>query len=1146
MGEGMSNMLKNWVGIKGKYQRSVNLTRDWEKRSGLEQYILTPTGRQIVKRILTGVYAEEGYDTTRSFSITGPYGTGKSAFALFLTDLLANDQPIHPAANEFRTNLGSPKKSFVPILLVGQRTSLKPALLHALGKSLDGIATDFAYKVNAYAQSENIPDQSVISFFEEAGQQVCQNGYAGLIIIIDEFGKFLEYAAQHPDTEDLFVLQDLAEMFDRSETPGIFLTVLHSAFEGYLPVLDDAHRNEWKKIQGRFYDISFIEPPEQFLSLIGDAIEWQESSEFGFVYEDYIEQIINRPAFSEARQRYPLSDLLIPCTPFDPITALLLYPLFRSKMAQNERSLFGFLIDAGPFGFQEFLSTNSLNPENPKLYRLDRLYDYVMQSLGMAVIGGDQSRRWFEIEHAIERIPVTAPDLAISIVKTIGLINMYGNVVGLSASVETIKLALGNPKDADFAIEYLEKASIIVFRRYISAYALWEGSDVNLEERYNEALSHIGHGNYSRRIKNALSIRPFVARAHYIKMGTMRFFDVDIIDGSSDNLKEAFDLKDNAGDGKIIFVLAIEAHERHTIINSAKELTQSNPRVLVAFTRPISGLEQSLHELEAWIWVRENTQALSGDPVARKEVAACILNAQRQINNIAGQVFGLRGYTFNPSLTDWIQGGVVHSPVTSLDFQQWLSSLCNDIYFQSPALHNELLNREKLSSSAASARRSLLQAMVQKSNEFQLGMVGTPPEVSMYRSLLLEGGFHQEINGVWQFTHPHKQWDAVWTEMEDFLKSSQNKRLQIIDLIERLKQPPFGLRDGPIYVLISILIMVHQKEIAIYEDGLFVPELRIEVIERLTRVPDIFQIQLYSISEETQAAFTIISQMLGSLQLTNSLDNSVNLLDVVKPLVMFANDLYEFTRKTKQLDVIEAIRVRDVLLKASDPHKLLFQDLPLAIGVRLQVENNELNTFVEVLKNCIVSLQNAYPALLNEIETQISEVFDLTSEDSQEKSRELYRRSSPLESYAVEGQLLPFVRAASHPDDRDWREVLGRVINQGKPTDHWLDNDLVKFRIRLLQLAGEFVRLEELATERDHSGASRILRIGILDGKMSEIRRVVPVFAENDDQINELASKIILLIEKETEKVGNSQQRVRIAAITQAVEHYLDGHNKNE
>ena len=51
---------------------------------------------------------------------------------------------------------------------------------------------------------------------------------------MDEFGKFLEHAVLHPDSEDLIVLQYLAEEGDRRPGEFLLMTLLHSAFADYL------------------------------------------------------------------------------------------------------------------------------------------------------------------------------------------------------------------------------------------------------------------------------------------------------------------------------------------------------------------------------------------------------------------------------------------------------------------------------------------------------------------------------------------------------------------------------------------------------------------------------------------------------------------------------------------------------------------------------------------------------------------------------------------------------------------------------------------------------------------------------------------------------------------------------------------------
>ena len=106
-----------------------------------------------------------------------------------------------------------------------------------------------------------------------------------LLLVIDELGKFLEYAAQDPVQGDVFVLQTLAEFAARSDqTPLFLLTILHQAFEQYASKAAKSQQEEWVKIQGRFEDIAFVEPTEQVLRLIGSAIEKISGNEETNIY----------------------------------------------------------------------------------------------------------------------------------------------------------------------------------------------------------------------------------------------------------------------------------------------------------------------------------------------------------------------------------------------------------------------------------------------------------------------------------------------------------------------------------------------------------------------------------------------------------------------------------------------------------------------------------------------------------------------------------------------------------------------------------------------------------------------------------------------------------------------------------------------
>ena len=73
--------------VASRFHRSVHLERDFYTGNALEGYVLTVTARETLQRVITAL---EDESTSKAWSLTGPYGSGKSAFALFTAKLLGD------------------------------------------------------------------------------------------------------------------------------------------------------------------------------------------------------------------------------------------------------------------------------------------------------------------------------------------------------------------------------------------------------------------------------------------------------------------------------------------------------------------------------------------------------------------------------------------------------------------------------------------------------------------------------------------------------------------------------------------------------------------------------------------------------------------------------------------------------------------------------------------------------------------------------------------------------------------------------------------------------------------------------------------------------------------------------------------------
>ena len=188
-------------------------------------------------------------------------------------------------------------------------------------------------------------------------------------------------------------------------------------------------------------------------------------------------------------------------------------------------------------------------------------------------------------------------------------------------------------------------------------------------------------------------------------------------------------------------------------------------------------------------------------------------------------------------------------------------------------------------------------------------------------------------------------------------------------LYELLSSPPLGLKRGIMPVFICALHCVLKEEFAFYEQDnrgsyLYTPTPDIEMFERMYKRPELFEIQLYRLTPKYNKALKSLYSAI-----TNSKSKqSPKLLEVVKPLVVFAAQLPTYSRVTRSLEPPHVVEVRDAILNATDPFNLTFVELPSLFKLDLESDPSGVAKYVELLSEAVSSLRQAYPSLLARIE----------------------------------------------------------------------------------------------------------------------------------------------------------------------------------
>lgn len=885
------------------------------------RYIVTENAKMVAGNIVNSF--NSGH---HSFSIIGTYGTGKSSFILALEDDLKNvrNELVHKSIFDHVA-------SFEFMNIVGDYASLRSLL---------------ATKLNCH--KENAID-SLSTYYQRLRKQ---NKF--LVIVVDEFGKILEHAANNNPEKELYFLQKLSEFVNVPSRNIILLTTLHQNFGSYATKLSDTQRNEWQKVKGRFQEIVFAEPVEQLLYLTAKQNDFHrtisDSEKFGFklLFDLGLNSKIIGKGFmlKTAERLYPL----------DPISAVCL-TLAVQRYGQNERSLFSFLTSKGSRSIAEF------TPSHSHTFNVARVYDYLIYYFYTAIneVNAD-TIGWRSISVAIERVEGSTLseheiEDCLKLVKTIGILNLFFNGVVVDKDFLTVygKNALGISA-VEEVVKTLENMKVLRYAKYKSQYILYEGTNLNLESELFKAASIVPTPQLSvDEIAPYIKQRAIVASASYYKTGTPRYLEYRIFNEPT--------IVDATGDidGFINLIFPLSDIE-----DTVKEISasKSSGASIYGYFKNTEHIIKHLYEIKKLNYVLENVA--TDDKIAETELKNQKVYESLQLND-----------SINTSLTDgsviWYFKGEPIEVRTVRDFNKLVSRVCDTTYHKTPIIRNELFNRQKLSSAISLARVNLLDAMLANPDKEAFGIEGFPPEKTIYYTLFKDSGIHRlDMSGQWVLGAPtSEELSSLWKVSVDFISSTVDKPCKLSALSKILSTAPYKLKQGVIDFWIPIFLYINQQDFALYNGSTYVLKINKEVFELLQKRINDFSIRAFHVSGVKLEFFNRYRQFLKKDDVIAVSADS--LLETVKPFFRFYRGLNSYAKHTKKFDSAYTAKLRDVLSDATDPAKTFFEDLPTALGYRDLNSEEFTSQYLDLIRNAVRELNSCYDSFIDRIEEKIVE-----------------------------------------------------------------------------------------------------------------------------------------------------------------------------
>ena len=720
------------------------------------------------------------------------------------------------------------------------------------------------------------------------------------------------------------------------------------------------------------------------------------------------------------------------------------------------------------------------------------------------------------------------------LLKVIALLDLLKESSGLTASRALLGLALREHKaeEIDTALDHLRDRSLIVFRKFSEAWAIFEGSDFDIDKALEEQSLEAGQLDFWA-LGTSTELDHVVAKRHYHQTGALRWFDVTVL--------PLEDLRQTAADfspqqGAIgTFLLGVPTlgeseQEAEDVCRDAAE-TSGNWDIVAGFSPSAWGIPALAAELTALERVRDETPELQGDRVARTEVLARIAAVQERVEAELARTFD------NAS---WYCQEAKPVQLSRAGLSALASDLADARFRDAPRLHNELLGRTKPSSNAVAAQNVLLRRMVLNEGQVRLGIKGFPAEAGLLVSLLAPTGLYCNSVDGWQFVPPkpgpldRHNLAPAWQAARNLLKNNSHRAVPVTELYDTWRRPPFGIKDGLLPVLSVAFLLSQHSDLAFYREGVFQTRITDLDIDFLVRDPSDIQFRWMDLDGVSRQLLAELAEVVRDLDTDNALDY-LEPIDVARGLVAIHDRLPLWTGRTQRLSR-NARDVRHLFRQAKDPNRLLFDDMPELLKEPLaDAEEDAATRIADRVRQGLTELIQAWPAMLGRLrEILLSELQVPNS--SPAMLAELRDRAANIRELGGDHRLEAFIVRLSRFEgtDGDIEGLASLAVN--KPPQAWVDPDIDSATVEIAAMAQRFVRAEAFAHVKGRADKRHSMAVVVgLEGAPTTLHDEFAVGDLDRPEVESLASRLEAVLSD----TGEDRRHVVLAALAEVSARYL-------
>ena len=786
--------------------------------------------------------------------------------------------------------------------------------------------------------------------------------YDGIVIVFDEFSKFIEANETGNNFKDLKILQDIAELCARSNTPQMHLIcITHKTINEYINSIPQEKIDAWRTIEGRFKEVLFVTSSSQNYELISNATLKNEKklSQFLKKNEKEIVEIYNegKRLFNDLYSNDEYNKQIVRgCFPLHPYSVFAL-PNISEKVAQNERTLFTYLSKDDINSLVELIKHNNGELD---IVTLDKLYDYFEVLFKKEMFNRNIHSIWVQVNVALK---IAYSNLEKKIIKCLGIIYIVNDFKNLAPNKYTIKHCLNfNENEIEIALESLKNRGILMTRRASNTLDFLPISSVNVKGDI-ETLSETKFKdvNCSEMFSSMVKMTYELPKRYNNEYKMTRFFKrvfmtIDEIAAYSD---AKHILEEYRCDGVIIDLIKVLDEDGVEAEKWLKKINDNRIIIVIPKEKITRTLVKNLSEHATIEYLKNDHEYLQQDKAIETQLDLLQEDIEEKIVDEIEEI-----YDFSAEKCSVLIDGCYYSKLRKSKFSDLISEICINNYCNTPKINNEMINKNNISSQILRARDKVTSMILDGSyNDFDY--TKNAAECTIYRSTIINQGILENHENI------------IMSEMTKFIHESEKNQVSFKKLYEELisNDLKIGVRKGVIPIYLSFALKEYKEKAIIYlQSGRSKKEVLLDckVLNSINENPENYLLKI----EEGSIERDNFVNDLQSLFVNNIKYNTQNKhVAIVKGMQDWINSLSSFS-KNYTIDISdnsnvpeEVLNFRNRIIKFDiNSRQFIFEDLQKIFNC-----SNLIDTFksIKEMKNKVDSYDLRAKKKVSEVSIKI-------------------------------------------------------------------------------------------------------------------------------------------------------------------------------